>query len=126
MYYVGDVMGAYLETALWSSLDDEGEPLDVTYMSDDVHPDTLAAMRDDVADFLAVIDREGLTEQAEASRTWADPRQLGHDLWLTRNHHGAGFWDRGEGYLGVALTKWAHAAGEVDLYVGDDGMIHQQ
>ncbi len=23
-----------------------------------------------------------------------DPEQIGHDLWLTRNGHGAGFWDR--------------------------------
>ena len=26
------------------------------------------------------------------------PDQLGHDLWLTRNGHGAGFWDRPEIY----------------------------
>src|SRR3990172_722524 len=27
-----------------------------------------------------------------------DPKQLGHDLWLTRNGHGTGFWDRPEIY----------------------------
>ena len=28
--------------------------------------------------------------------------QIGHDLWLTRNGHGAGFWDRGLGAQGIA------------------------
>lgn len=26
------------------------------------------------------------------------PEQVGHDFWLTRNGHGAGFWDRAEIY----------------------------
>lgn len=39
---------------------------------------------------------------------------FGHDLWLTRRHHGAGFWDRNElpSALGDALTDAAHAMGE--------------
>lgn len=28
------------------------------------------------------------------------PEQVGHDFWLTRNGHGAGFWDRPEVYGG--------------------------
>jgi hypothetical protein len=31
--------------------------------------------------------------------------QAGHDLILTANHHGAGFWDRGLGAAGDALTE---------------------
>jgi len=53
-----------------------------------------------------------------------DPGQLGHDLWLTRNHHGAGFWDRGLGKLGDDLTLLAHSLGESELYVGDDDKLH--
>lgn len=30
--------------------------------------------------------------------------QSGHDFWLTRNHHGTGFWDRGLGEIGDKLT----------------------
>lgn len=48
----------------------------------------------------------------------------GHDFWLTRNHHGAGFWDRGLGDLGDRLTKLAHTYGEADPYIGDDGLIY--
>lgn len=50
---------------------------------------------------------------------------LGHDLWLTRNGHGAGFWDRGLGELGQLLTRAAKSLGECDgFYVGDDGYLH--
>jgi len=46
-----------------------------------------------------------------------DPEQLGHDLWLTRNGHGVGFWDRPEIY-GTAnatlFTRLSKAMGEVD------------
>lgn len=48
----------------------------------------------------------------------------GHDFWLTRNGHGAGFWDRGLGDLGDRLTTLAQTYGEADPYVGDDGKIY--
>jgi hypothetical protein len=51
----------------------------------------------------------------------------GHDLWLTRNHHGAGFWDRPEIYgkdLAKELTVFAHGMGEQDLYLGDSGLLY--
>jgi hypothetical protein len=53
-----------------------------------------------------------------------DMVQAGHDFWLTRNGHGAGFWDRGLGDVGDRLTDAAHVYGSVDLYVGDDGLIY--
>ena len=44
-----------------------------------------------------------------------DPEQLGHDLWLTRNGHGTGFWDRPEVYgeaNATLFTRLAKAMGE--------------
>lgn len=44
-----------------------------------------------------------------------NPEQIGHDLWLTRNGHGAGFWDRPEVYgkeNARILTLMARAMGE--------------
>lgn len=44
-----------------------------------------------------------------------DPIQVGHDLWLTRNGHGTGFWDRPEIYgkkNARILTLMAQAMGE--------------
>lgn len=49
----------------------------------------------------------------------------GHDLWLTRNGHGAGYWDGdyAEPHA-TALDRAAKAMGAVELYVGDDGRIY--
>ena len=111
----------YITCALWSSMDnaDEsgGDPLDQNYGPDDLHPDTRAAMLADCSAFLASFESEigGLLEQA------------GHDLWLTRNGHGSGFWDCGRPWSKDAakkMTDAAHALGESDLYIGDDGLLH--
>lgn len=52
------------------------------------------------------------------------PEQIGHDFWLTRNGHGAGFWDRDNGELGDKLSAIAHSFGECYAYQGDDNLIH--
>lgn len=42
-----------------------------------------------------------------------------HDLFLTRNHHGAGFWDKGEIYgegESLQLTEIAHQMKESNCY----------
>lgn len=58
----------------------------------------------------------------------SDPYECaGHDLWLTANGHGCGFWDRGLGNLGKRL---ADACGfrkqfdHIDLYIADDGFVN--
>jgi hypothetical protein len=52
-------------------------------------------------------------------------KRAGHDFWLTRNHHGAGFWDGDwPEESGDRLTAASHAFGNVDLYVGDDDLIY--
>lgn len=45
---------------------------------------------------------------------WTD-EQIGHDLWLTRGGHGAGFWDRGlpNGDMLTDLCKTMEFHGEV-------------
>jgi len=43
---------------------------------------------------------------------------FGHDLALTRNRHGAGFWDRGlPGDAGEVLTDWAHSLGSKETII---------
>jgi hypothetical protein len=108
---------AYIECALWSSTDDDGTPLDTLDYC--LSNDAIATMRADMRDFLDYLDREGIE--------WSDAvsfEMMGHDFWLTRNGHGAGFWDRGLGELGDALTAAAKTYGEQWLYVGDDGLIY--
>jgi hypothetical protein len=112
----------YIATALWSSTDNAddsgGEPLDAHYSADDLAPATLASFTEDCADF------ETANADDLAAYQDATGQVGGHDFWLTRNGHGAGFWDRGLGALGQRLTDNAHAYGSVDLYVGDDGLIY--
>ena len=105
---------AYIECALWSSTDDSGEPLDAAYYVSDLAPETLGRMREDCEAFR--------NANAALLADWTLD-QAGHDFWLTRNHHGAGFWDRGR-LNGDELTAAAHAFGEQDLYVGDDGRLY--
>lgn len=112
---------AYIECALWASTDDDGENLD-DYTIDDIDPASLAKLREYALDFF--------TANRELFGLHYD--QAGHDFWLTRNGHGAGFWDRGNLYLdeetgednGRKLTDAAHAYDGCDLYIGDDGKIY--
>ena len=55
--------------------------------------------------------------------------QAGHDFWLTRNGHGAGFWDRSDDlYLGwdKFLAEVSKEHGEVWICLGDDGFAHAE
>ena len=106
----------YLITALWSSIDDEGNPLDDNYTVRDVSKLATNQAKKDLNKFWSKA--KNLLADDEGSREWT------HDFWLTRNGHGSGFWD-GDWDNGDELTKIAEKMGEVELYVGDDGVIHQ-
>jgi hypothetical protein len=112
---------AYIECALWSSTDnsrdDGGDPLDQNYGPDDIADDTLDEMIDDCRQFQADNTADIGDEHARA----------GHDFWLTRNGHGAGFWDRPEVYGQAQADRLSEACdpwGSYDLYIGDDGQIY--
>jgi hypothetical protein len=84
---------------------------------EDLAPEALAQMTRDCEAFQA--------SQAEFLAQAGNEEQNGCDYWLTRNRHGAGFWDRGyDQKVGEGLTAAAHADGECYLYVGDDGKIY--
>lgn len=86
----------YIDTALWSSTDDEGEPLDENYGVDDIDPETLNRMATDAAAFQEQnVDDIGEWPGAD----WPEP-------------------------AATRLTKASEAYGTYDLYVGDDGLIH--
>jgi hypothetical protein len=81
------VLGGYLEALLWASNDDEDEPLDSNYSISDISKDAIKASEKDIAKFqkMARVELEGIE---------ADDSQIGHDIFLSRNGHGAGFFDR--------------------------------
>ncbi len=112
---------AYIECALWSSVGDDGEPLDANYSIEDISPETLASMKSTCEAF----QRDNGTPDYNDSQ-YSNEEKAGHDFWLTRNGHGAGFWDRDtlDKATRDKLTEAAHAFGECDLYVGDDGQLY--
>lgn len=110
----------YLETALWSTNDDStpagGVPMDDNYCVADIDPATVRQAIEDCRRFA--------NEAGEMLEEHPDPTMWPHDFWLTRNGHGAGFWDGDWPINGDALTELAKTFGEVFLYVGDDGAIY--
>ena len=103
----------YLECALWSSTNDDGEPLEEAIC--DLPEKILIEAEKDCQQFLAnyADDIDGHYKQA------------GHDFWLTRNHHGAGFWDGDwSKEVGERLTKAAHQFSQRTFYHGDDGLLY--
>lgn len=113
---------AYIEAALWSSTDGDGDPLDSHYTVGNFAPETLAEMIADCATFQAsnAVDIAAGTDDYNYTRD----ERAGHDFWLTRNGHGAGFWDGAYNKeVGKRLTNASHAYGEVNLYI-QDGCVH--
>lgn len=119
-----DFTRGYLNTALFSSTDLEtGEPLDRKYEIEDFSQDFLKQAVEDCRDFQYANDHYLIAEWLKFDRgnvMWI----AGCDFWLTRNRHGAGFWD-GEwaDKAGKALTEAAHVYGAVDITVGRDGKL---
>lgn len=89
---------AYLEAALWS----EG----IGAAIEDISSSTRQQAKKDVQSF---IERAGTLLEG-----W-DEAQIGHDFWLTRNHHGTGFWNRG-GEIGRKLSAISQSFKELNVW----------
>ena len=103
-------LDAYLEAAVFTLPDDEDSKGQNGFA-----PEAIAQATRECAAF---------QEAASDLLLNLDDASAGHDFWLTRNRHGAGFWDRGLGMAGEMLTDLAHKTGERDLYAGDDGYLY--
>jgi hypothetical protein len=98
----------YLECAEWSGIDDADlaafESADVQRWAEG----TISRAKADVQRFLDSLSLD------DVFAVNARQEQAGHDLWLTRNRHGAGFWGTPDWpkELGQRLTQAAHALGK--------------
>lgn len=128
---------SYIATALWSSNNSDGTPLDSPDLDCELSTTFIRECFVDCALFIARVHERFTPEVAEyiINRESTDLDFLApHDFWLTRNHHGAGFWD-GDwdncarhdtdkyGELGKLLTTLSQEFLEINLYVADDGEI---
>lgn len=120
---------AYIECALWSSGhskegDNEDTPFDKTHSIDDISKSTIIQMIADCEKFQKDNGHLITEENYNGSGEYSAEEIAGHHFWLTRNRHGAGFWD-GDWKKQPAniLTKRSEKFGEFFLYLGDDGKI---
>ena len=136
-----DFTGQYLETALWSSTVmlpvpseelvsgcmDVSENHPLHGISEDDHFD-----KDfDFSDFTEEAVHAAVTDCAKFQKENADDlcneddEHAGHNFWLNRNGHGAGFWDGDyEEEKGRRLSDACVAYGELHVWVDNAGSLH--
>ena len=106
----------YLATALWSSNDDKENPFDDNYSIYDFSEKALKQADKDCDLFI---------EKAGDLLNGFDETDIAHDFWLTRQGHGAGFWDGDyPDEIGDKLTEIANDFRELYIYVGSDGKLY--
>jgi hypothetical protein len=87
-----------------------------SFTRDDIEDNSVIKVYEDIKSFI--------TMSGDAVKIAIDEHgaeQVGHDLWLTRNGHGAGFFDRGyDDDVEEQLMVSAKKLGGVDLYINDN------
>lgn len=120
----------YLETALWSSNDEStpqgGVPLDRNYEISDISKESVERAKADCQKFYD--QAEVILGKNGDEIISLDETKLGHDFWLSRNRHGAGFFDADylDDEMKDALQDLAESFGEVNLIVGDDEVLYME
>jgi uncharacterized protein YbcC (UPF0753/DUF2309 family) len=142
---MNEIFKGYLESALWTEeerLRDEAtsdidtEDMDeveklialkgkfdkdnfVTFVTNDIDVNSRIDSYSDIKNFIKLAGEEAVNEAIEDNGLF----RLGMDIWLTRNHHGSGFFDHS--YENEdKLTAAGHKLGSKDLYVGDDNKLY--
>lgn len=117
---LGEFTQAYIMAALWTN--DEGagsgqyeESGRIEELFPKIHPACLERVIAECAAFQAA--------NADMLARAGTVSQNGHDFWLTRCGHGAGFWDRGYADdVDKALTDASHKAGNRDCSIDVDAV----
>lgn len=112
-----DMVRGYLKCAEWCGLvdDDQKQALELS-VSPTWTEGALFEASEACAEFKTWAAGESLWETFEA-----DESRAGHDLWLTRNRHGAGFWDGDwPAVAGKKATDWANTLGERAVWFDED------
>ena len=112
-YDVNEILNSYLETALWAEESDENDLQDKTI--NDIDGNSKQTAWSDIMKFMQAATQTAMDEL----RTY-DNKAVGHNLWLSRNGHGAGFFDDNND----KLQNLARSMKPVDIYLGDDGKIY--
>ena len=112
---------AFFACALWATTDNAdrmgGVSLDNNFSEYDFDPVTRAKL---------TIDCDAFMDAQSVNLTDYPDNSAGNDFFLSRNGHGAGFFDRDYGTKEQckALQEAARSFGEANIYVGDDGKLY--
>jgi hypothetical protein len=90
-----------------------------SFMAQDMDSNSKIQAYLDIKDFIKSAGMDAINEVLETDGA----NDLGMDIWLTRNRHGAGFFDRTYDHESELMDA-AHKLGEVDLYIGDDLLLY--
>lgn len=105
---VNTLLASYIEAVYFTETGDTDQPPATAELTDLFKAD---------AYFTCRRFHQTVTQELDVPEAQVDWARAGHDLWLTRNGHGTGFWDRPEVY-GDALAQMfcalATAMGEHD------------
>jgi hypothetical protein len=91
----------------------------LSFTRESIDPNSLIQAYLDIKKF---INNAGADAISEALNT-NDEFQLGMDIWLSRNGHGSGFFDRSYDHE-KELMNAARNLKEVDLYIGDNNKLY--
>ena len=146
MIYVNETdfylfLQGYRDAMLWANTleygadgaepDELGPALDAVEYAEHIDAEAWAQAEADCRAFLEsavewrilpVVDFDGSIAWPYQGLDTSGAEQAGHDFALTRNGHGAGFWDRGLGEVGDKLSKLAESYGECDWLL-QDGVV---
>ena len=113
---IQEILKHYLICAIWSTNQEDGSPFDNDFEISDFS---------ETAKKQALLDIESFVKKAGSLLNGITDEQIGHDIWLTRNRHGAGFWDRDfiNKEIGEKLTDIAHELGETSITISDSNEL---
>jgi hypothetical protein len=143
-YQLLEILKGYLEAALWteeeilkdsikSQIEEDEEDYDdeiekiiklknklnnksfKNFLIEDIEENSRIQAYLDIKDFIKKSGEEAIEEAIRENGEF----ELGMNIWLSRNHHGAGFFDYNYDNEKI-LTDTAHSLKEVELYVNDD------
>ncbi len=101
------ILNSYLETAVWADYENPNEK-SISDFSEEAKQEA----KNDIILFV---------QKAGSLLDGLDPVQIGHDFWLTRRHHGAGFWDGDyDKEIGEQLTIIAQSFKDIGLMENDN------
>ena len=110
---INKILNSYLETAIWAEESDENDLQGKTIQEIDKNSKANSAI--EIYQFL----QKAQQEASDELNTY-DEEAIGHNLWLSRNGHGAGFFDDNND----KLQNLARNMKPVDIYLGNDNKVY--